>query len=337
MELYAGIDLHSTNSYIVILNQNDDVVFNKRLPNDMERVLCELAKYKDSIRALAVESTNNWYWLVDGLLEEGYQVKLANPNAMKQYDGLKHTDDKHDARWIAHMLRLGILPCGYIYPRRERGVRDLLRKRMQLVQKRSSHKQSMQNIFSRYLGHKLPSNKINQLIEEDVDNLVLDPNQSLAIKCNMRVMKYLTVQIQELEKVIKKQVKMKQEFKQLMTVPGIGEILALTIMLETGDISRFQSPGNYASYCRCVTSKKTSNGKKKGKGNTNNGNKYLCWAYMEAAYFSIRFSAPIKRFYQRKMAHTMKMVAQKAVAHKLARACFYIMRDHVYFEIDKQF
>ena len=121
------------------------------------------------------------------------------------------------------------------------------------------------------------------------------------------------------------------------TVPGIGEILALTIMLETGDIRRFASVGNFASYCRCVGSQKISNGKKKGQGNTKNGNKYLAWAFIEAANFAIRFSGTINGFYQRKKAKTKGVVALKAVAHKLCRACYYIMRDQVPFNITKAF
>jgi transposase len=108
-------------------------------------------------------------------------------------------------------------------------------------------------------------------------------------------------------------------------------------MLETGDIHRFEKAGNFASYARCVQSKRVSNGKKKGENNRKNGNKYLAWAFVEAAHFSIRYSETIKRFYQRKCAKTKKVVALKAVAHKLARACFYVMRDNVEFDVNKAF
>jgi len=120
-------------------------------------------------------------------------------------------------------------------------------------------------------------------------------------------------------------------------VHGIGEILALTIMLETGDIRRFPQVGNFASYCRCVDSRKISNGKRKGRGNTKNGNKYLAWAFVEAANFAVRFNPRVKRFYQRKKDKTHGVVAIKAVAHKLARACYYIMKDQVPFDTAKAF
>ena len=123
----------------------------------------------------------------------------------------------------------------------------------------------------------------------------------------------------------------------MLSVSGIGEILAQTIVLETGDITRFATVGNYASYCRCVRSTKLSNGKRKGRGNVKNGNPYLEWAYMEAAQFAMRFSPTVQRFYQRKAAKSHLMVARKSVAHKLARACFYVMRDQVPFEVAKAF
>src|SRR6266446_10723449 len=121
------------------------------------------------------------------------------------------------------------------------------------------------------------------------------------------------------------------------TVDGIGPILAQTILLETGDIGRFPSVGDYASYCRCVGSTKISNGKRKGQGNVKNGNPYLEWAYMEAAQFAVRFSPTVQRFYQRKQAKSHLMIARKAVAHKLARACYYLMRDLVPFHVHKAF
>ena len=160
---------------------------------------------------------------------------------------------------------------------------------------------------------------------------------ALAVKANLSVMCSADEQTEILERTVTQRVKLSPQFSLLKTVPGIGQILALTIMLETGDIRRFSSVGNFASYCRCVGSQKVSNGKKKGKGNTKNGNKYLAWAFVEAANFAIRFNSKIKSFYQRKKAKTKGVVAIKAVAHKMCRACYYIMRDHVAFDLTKAF
>ena len=144
-------------------------------------------------------------------------------------------------------------------------------------------------------------------------------------------------QIEALERTVFVRGRKMPEFEALQTVPGIGKILGLTITLETGNLERFPSVGNYTSYCRCVTSQKLSNGKRKGQGNKKNGNRYLAWAFGEAAHFAIRFNPGIRRYYQRKATRTKVMVALKAVAHKLARASYYVMRDQVPFEVAKSF
>ena len=125
MPLYGGIDLHANNSVVVILNEQDQVIYQRRFANHLPTILEPLAPHQADLMVVVVESTSNWYWLVDGLMEAGYRVHLANPAAMQQYNGLKYTDDHSDARWLAQVLRLGVLPEGYIYPKAERAVRDL--------------------------------------------------------------------------------------------------------------------------------------------------------------------------------------------------------------------
>jgi transposase len=125
MPLYGGIDLHANNSVIVLLNEQDQVIYQRRLANHLSTILEQLVPYHADIQGVVVESTYNWYWLVDGLMEADYRVHLANPAAIQQYSGLKYTDDHSDARWLAHLLRLGVLPEGYIYPKAERAVRDV--------------------------------------------------------------------------------------------------------------------------------------------------------------------------------------------------------------------
>lgn len=312
-------------------------MYQKRLRNDLSEILAQLAPYKSALQGLVVESTYNWYWLVDGLLEAGYQVHLANPAAMQQYSGLKYTDDHSAARWLAHMLRLGVLPEGYIYPKAERAVRDLLRKRSQLVRQKTANLLSIQNLVTRNTGTALKGNALKKLTPEDLGTLLPDPDLALAVLSNLAVIQCLEEQIGQIERVVTQRVKLKAEFQSLLTVRGIGQTLGLTIMLETGDIGRFASVGRFASYCRCVGSQRLSNGKRKGQGNPKNGNTYLAWAFVEAAHFAIRFNPEVRRFYQRKQAKTKEIVALKAVAHKLARACYYILRDQVPFEVDKAF
>jgi transposase len=337
MKLYGAIDLHSNNNVTVLIDEQDQVVYRKRLANDLTVISEQLAPYQSAVEGIVVESTYNWYWLVDGLMEKQYRVHLANTAAIQQYEGLKYTDDDSDARWLAHMLRLGVLPRGYIYPKEERAVRDLLRKRSQLVRQKTANVLSIENLYTRNSGLSLSANRIKRLTSEEVEGLFSLSDVRLAVKANLSVMRCLEAEIKALEQVIKERVKLKAAFRYLLSASGIGQTWALTIMLETGDIRRFSTVGNYASYCRCVGSQKISNGKKKGKGNTKNGNKYLSWAFVEAAHFAIRECPLIDRYYQRKKAKSLPVVALKAVAHKLARACYYVMRDQVPFDVVRAF
>jgi transposase len=336
-KLYGGIDLHANNSVVVVLNDQDQVVSQKRIPNKLPTMLAHLAPFQSQLQGLVVESTYNWYWLVDGLNEVGYVVHLANPAAMQQYAGLKYTNDQSDARWLAHLLRLGLLPTGYIYPKEERAVRDLLRKRSQLVRQKTANLLSIQNLLTRNTGKAMKGNQIKQLTPASISELVSLPEHALALQVTVAVMQHVAEQITQVERAVHARVKLRPTFQSLLTVPGIGQTLALTIMLETGEIGRFPTVGQFASYCRCVGSTKLSNGKRKGQGNTKNGNKYLAWAFVEAAHFALRYDPTIRQFYQRKHAKTNVFVALKAVAHKLARACYYIMRDAVPFDVSRAF
>jgi transposase len=337
LKTYAGIDLHSSNNYLGIIDGQDKRLFSRRLPNCIGTIVNALEPYRKTLTGIAVESTYNWYWLVDGLEEAGFKLHLTNPSAIQQYEGLKHTDDKWDSFWLAHMLRLGILPEGYIYPKKQRPIRDLLRRRLFFVQKRTSHIQSFQSMFTRYLGGKISSNDIKKLEASNVDQIFPDPYVALAANDHIDTIGFLTAKIKNMEKMILSKSKMRKPFQVLTTTPGIGTVLGLTIMLEIGDIKRFPGAGNYASYCRCVKSDKLSNKKKKGQGNRKNGNKYLAWAYVEAAHLIIRYCPEANRFYQRKMAKTNGALATKALANKLAKAHFYMLRDQLGFKKHKLF
>lgn len=240
MTLYCGIDLHSNNSVVAILDEQDRTVYEKRLPNDLETITEVLCIYQLELAACVVESTYNWYWLVDGLMAAGFPVRLAHTSVLPEYSGLKYSNDFTDARQLAHLLRLGLLPTGYIYPREERALRE--------------------------------------------------------------------------------------DYQLLQTIPGVGSVLGTTIALETGTIERFASPGNYASYARCVKSEKISKKKRKGQGNKKNADKYLAWAFMEAGHYGAIWGPRIKRYYQHKQTKSHILVAKKAVANKLARACYHMLK-----------
>ena len=178
---YCGIDLHARSCHLCVLDAEGHRVQEGKLPNELETIVAFLAPYQPNL-SVAIESTINWYWLVDGLMEAGYQVHLVNTAAVKQYEGLKYSDDHSDARWLAHLLRLGILPEGYIYPKAGRAVRDLLRKRGQLVQLRTTNILSIQNLVSRNTGSSMSANRIKKLTSEEVDELFPAQDIAMAIK-----------------------------------------------------------------------------------------------------------------------------------------------------------
>jgi len=197
---------------------------------------------------------------------------------------------------------------------------------------------SLQNILSRNLGTKVRVNDVKRLREDRIIR-ILEPNDDLALagRVSKEAIDFLTHQIYTIERVVEKRIELKEEYRHLLTVFGVGKILALTIMLETGPISRFPTVGDYVSYCRKVPSQWTSDGKRKGCGNTKNGNKYLGWAFSEASDFARRDYPEPRAYYQRKMQKTNAAVAHSALAHKLARAAYYVMRDQVPFDPDKLF
>ena len=332
MQLYAGLDLHSRNTYIGIMDKELKRVFGKRVANKLPVILKTLAPFQDRLKGIVVESTYNWYWLVDGLMDAGYRtLHLANPSAIKQYEGIKHTDDQHDAFFLAQLLILDILPQGYIYPKENRPVRDLARKRLFLVRHKTSHILSLQSLITRCCAEKVSASEIRNFTITNLQQLLKEEYIVLSAQANLNTIGFLTQQIRQIEKAIKKKVKLKKAFHQLQTVPGIGIILAMTIMLEVGVIGRFPQVGNFASYCRCVSSDRLSNGKSKGHGNRKNGNRYLSWAFTEAAHLSRRYNERFRSYYNRKVAQANTSLATKALSNKLARICYYIMRDQVPF------
>jgi transposase len=338
MGLHCAVDLHGNNGFYAVVDENGRRLMSKRLPNSLPEILTVLSPYRDRLEhGIVVESTFNWYWLVDGLEANGYRPRLANPAAAEQYNGLKNTDDKTDAFFLAEMSRLDILPEGFIYPKEERPVRDMLRRRLLLVRHRTAHILSFQNLVARERGEEISANRIMKLWPEGVKQFFEDDRLVLMGQTNIEAIRFLTKQIHMLENTVLAEAKLKPEYEKLLTVPGIGRILALTIMLETGDIGRFKKVGNYSSYCRCVKSARISNEKKKGENNRKNGSRYLSWAYVEAANFIRRYCPEAKRWHQRKAARSKQVVATKALASKICKASYFIIRDHVDFDVKKIF
>ena len=334
MALYCGIDLHSNNHWVTVIDEEDRRLLERRLPNELEATLKALAPFQAALAGIAVESTFNWYWLVDGLQEAGYEVKLVNTAAVKQYEGLKYADDRHDAFWLAHLMRLKILPTGYIYPRERRAVRDLMRRRLGLVRVASRQLLSAQSAIWRHTGRMVSTNQIRKA---GFVVPALDAPIALAIESALTLYHAIEREIDSIEEAVLAQVKLAPEFAILRSMSGVGKILGLTVMLETGSIARFAGPGDYASYSRCVSSERTSNGKKKGEGHVKCDNKYLSWAFSEAAHFAVRYEPLAKRFYEKKRTQRNGMVAIRACAHKLCRAAYFMLRDQVPFDAKRLF
>ena len=337
MTLYGGIDLHSNNVMISLINESDQLVSEKRLPNELETIQAHLAPFQSQLSALAVESTYNWYWLVDGLMENGYDVRLANTLAIQQYNGIKYTDDASDARFLAQLLRLGILPEGFIYPTAQRSTRDLLRRRLLLVQQRRTQYISLQSMIARHSGHRLTHPQVYALDYAGLSQYFQHPLALETALLLLSQMQHLDQAISRIETLVGKECLETEDYQLLSSVPGIGPILGQTILLETGPIDRFKQVGNYASYARCVPSIKLSNGKKKGQGNRKNGNRYLALAFVEAAHYASIWEPRIKAYYQRKQTKVHKMVAKKTIANKLARACFHMLKYREPFDPERAF
>ena len=227
MELYAGIDLHSSNSYIGIIDEQLEKVVGKRLKNSLPLIIDCLAPYKKDLQGVVVESTYNWYWLVDGLQDEGYTVHLANPAAIKQYEGIKYSDDKWDALWLAHLLKLGILPQGYIYPKETRPMRDLLRRRMLFVRQRTADILSFQSMITRNTGTRISVNNIKKLTEENLETLFRHEDLIFMAQRYLSIIDLLSTQIKMIEKQAMNKISLTEPFKWLSTINGVGKILGL--------------------------------------------------------------------------------------------------------------
>lgn len=336
MKLYAGIDLHSTNSVLAVVDADGKRLHRRRYSNDIESILKALASFKSDLGSVVIESTFNWYWLVDGLQDAGYRVQLAHPPGIDQYSGLKHGDDDSDAEHLANLARLGLVHEGFIFPREERALRDLLRQRLRFVQQSVTLLHSLQSLWCRMTGRTLSANDFRALEEAAIERTFPDPVVRAGALSRMRAWQALQLEVDATERCVLAHHSDRPGLALLKSAPGIGKVLGLTTLLETGPISRFASVGEYASYCRMVDSERLSNGKKKGQGNRKSGNRFLCWAYIEAAHYALRYE-PIRAWYQRKLAKSNLVKARKAVAHKIARGCFHVLRERTPFDIGRAF
>ena len=265
--------------------------------------------------------------MVDGLQALKYQVVLANPAGMEQYNGIKHADDTNDAFFLAELLRLKILPTGHIYEAQRRPVRDLLRRRLMLVHHRTALMLSFKSLYTRTTGREMSLSQLKGLEIRQAQELYTHPANQRIAGMQIKQIEQLSESIQKLEKGVLDSARELPCYAKLLSLPGVGKILGMTITMEVGEIKRFAGPGNFASYCRTVEAKRMSNSKKKGENNSKCGNKYLAWAFVEAANFAKRYDEQCRKWYDRKAAKTSNVIATKALACKLAKAAWYLMAE----------
>ena len=336
-KVMAGIDLHSNNVVIGIMDTDGKRVTSAKLPCELKEIAKFLAPFKKRLEQVAVESTYNWYWLVDGLQELKYPVVLANPAAMQQYSGIKHADDTKDAFFLAELLRLKILPTGHIYEAQLRPVRDLLRRRMTLVHQRTALMLSFKSLYTRTTGQEMTLSQLKELEIKEAQELYDHPANQIIAGMQIKHIEQLTESINKIEKVVMASARELPAYGKLTTLPGIGIILGMTITMEVGSIERFAEAGHFASYCRTVQAQRTSNSKKKGENNSKCGNKYLAWAFIEAANFARRYDPQCRKWYDRKAAKTSKVIATKALACKLAKAAWFLMSQGSDYDAQRMF
>jgi transposase len=336
-KVVAGMDLHSNNVVIGIMDMDGNRVASRKVPCELKEVVKFLAPFKKRLEQVAVESTYNWYWLVDGLRGLKYPVVLANPAGMEQYNGIKHADDTNDAFFVAELLRLKVLPTGHIYDAQLRPVRDLLRRRLKLVQQRTALMLSFKSLYTRTTGQDMTLSRLKEMEIKEAQGLYTHPANQLIAGMQIKHIDQLTESIQKIEQAVLNSARELPFYSKLVTLPGVGKILGMTITMEVGEIKRFAQPGNFASYCRTVEAKRTSNEKKKGANNSKCGNKYLAWAFVEAANFAKRYDERCRKWYDRKAAKTSNVIATKALACKLAKAAWYLMSEETNYDPARMF
>ena len=199
------------------------------------------------------------------------------------------------------------------------------------------HVLAVENVQARQTGARMTADRIKRMGTEAVLQMGLPEDVALGMQANVAIISALNDEIAKLERRLAQCLRPRPQYAVLTSAPGIAHVLAPVILLETGSIERFESVADYASYARCVDSVRLSNGKKKGEGNVRNGNKYLAWAYIEAANMARRWCPEARRFYDRKRARTNAVVATKALAHKLARACYHMLKTGQPFDMRRCF
>ena len=335
---YVGMDLHTRNVQIYVMDVRGKKALEKRVPCDLTMILQTLSPFGEDV-SIAIESTYNWYWLVDGLMLAGYDVQLAHAYGLRLITRAKVKTDRRDAYQLARYLRLGDLPGAYICPKEMRPYRDLLRRRTNLVQFRTAAYTSLRIQLRQYNQDTFGFDELKRVDRDLIETLDLPAPTTLYATMILQHIELFSQQIEVLEREILKSVEPEPAVELLKSVPGIGDILGMTIFYEVGDVGRFKSYRTFSSYCRLVPPTSISNGKKSKAEGGKQGNPYLKWAFCQAATHAGRYYEDCRRFKERharrRSGDIGRIKANNILAHKLATAVFRILRDQVPFDHSK--
>jgi transposase len=329
MEVYCGIDLHARRSQVCVIDREGEVLVNRKVPNRIEVILGVLEPFGRGI-PVAVESTFNWYWLVDGLQDAGHEVHLGHPLKLAMISKAKTKTDRVDAFKLARLLRSGDFPEAYIYPRETRPIRDLVRQRGKLVAWRAKEYSALR---LRLYGHGFLDHDRNwakSITEKELESYFVDSRTRHLLRLERERIGLLSAQIASMESAIVAASRLETGFERLKRVPGIGLVLASVVFYESGDISRFASAKHYSSYARVVAGCAESDGTSKAPRGRKQGNAHLKAAFSQAAVHAARCDERVRRFRDRHLARRRgkgaKPIANGIVAHKLAVAVYQILR-----------
>jgi transposase len=333
---YCGIDLHARTMYVCILDREGQVLLHKNLKSRTETFLEAVAPYREDL-VVAVECMFTWYWLADLCRQEGIEFVLGHALYMKAIHGAKAKNDKVDAFKIATLLRGGNLPQAYVYPPEMRATRDLLRRRLHLVRRRGNLLSHVQNTHHQY-NRPVPSAKIAYAANRPgVAEAFSDPDVRKSLEVDLGLVAHYDAEIRDLELHLVRRAKQHdpQAFHRLRSVPGIGKILALTILYEIHDIERFPRVQDFLSYARLVKCEHRSAGKKLGTGGAKIGNVHLKWAFSEAAVLFLRKNPEGQKHLRRLAGRHGQAKALSILAAKLGRAVYFMLRRDRAFDLER--
>lgn len=337
---YCGVDLHARTLSLCIPDDKGTIVQQKTIPAAPDAFLHAVAPFRDGL-AVTCECMFAWYWLADLCEHEKIPFVLGHALYMKAIHGGKAKTDKIDAHKIAVLLRGGMLPQAYVYPKGMRETRDLLRRRTFLVRRRAEARGHLANTNSQYnqppFAKKL-AYAANRA-ELDIAARFRDPSVQKNVAVDLALLDAYDSQITALELYLSRTAKVDdpQAFHRLRSVPGIGKVLALILLYEIHDIRRFPEVGQFLSYARLVRCTRESAGKKQGTGGNKIGNAHLKWAFSEAACLFIRESEQAKKWLARREKKHGKARALGALAARLGRAVYHLLRKREVFDCKRFF